>query len=189
MAIASQVFNDFRRIACSGTWLGLPIQKNPWDLMVLQEVIYETKPDVIIETGTFWGGSGLFMAGILESIGKGIVISIDLANKKSRHPRMVCIEGDSISAEVQEKLHSLVKPSHSVMVDLDSGHYLEHVRKELELYAPLVTPGNYLVVEDTNTEGPSEAVLEFLLTNKQFSVESRERFRLTFFPGGWLRRN
>jgi len=189
MAVAALAFTDFRSLACSGTWLGVPIQKNAWDLIMLQEVIYETKPDIIIETGTFYGGSALFMAGILESIGKGIVISIDLGNKRSRHPRMVCIEGDSTSVEVQQKLNSLIKPSHSVMVDLDSAHNLEHVRKELELYAPRVTPGNYLIVEDTNTEGPSDAVPEFLLANPQFSVESRERFRLTFFPGGWLRRD
>jgi len=172
----------------SRTWLGLPVRKIPPDLMALQEVIYETKPDIIIETGTFWGGSGLFMAGILESLGKGRIISIDLVAKRNRHPRMVCLGGNSTSTEILERVRSLIKPSDRVMVDLDSAHNLEHVRKELELYGPLVTPGNYLIVEDTNVGDPAEAVSEFLGANPQFIVDkSREKFS-TFFPGGWLRR-
>ena len=171
------------------TWFGVPVQKNPFDLMMLQEAIYETKPDVIIETGTFLGGSALFMAGILELLGKGIVISIDVVKKVSRHPRMVCLGGDSVSPQIQKELQQLVKPSHSVMVDLDSDHSKKHVLEELALYAPLVTPGNYLVVEDTNTSGPAEAVAEFMEGNGQFSIDkNKELHGFTFFPNGWLKR-
>jgi len=165
-------------------WLGVPVRKNPCDLMMLQEVIYETRPDVIIETGTLFGGGTLFMANIMDAIGKGRIISIDTEElPRPAHRRITYLQGSSTSFDVASMLQS----KDTVMVDLDSDHSKEHVLKELRLYAPLVT--EYLIVEDTNTSGPREAVDEFLKDNTQFIQDkSKEKFLLTFNPSGWLRR-
>lgn len=182
------------------TWAGVPTAKNPLDAWVLQEIIWETKPDLIIETGTYYGGSALFMAIVLDMVGTGRVLSIDL-NKAVRpnHPRIYkWVQGDSTDPEIAEWVETLCH-KRRVMVVLDSDHQCAHVRRELELYAPLVSPGCYLVVEDTNLnghpvhwkegKGPMEAVQAFLAGNDEFERDrTREKYGLTFNPSGWLRR-
>jgi cephalosporin hydroxylase len=140
------------------TWMGVPILQLPADVMATQEVIWSTKPDVIIETGVARGGSVVFMASLLELIGNGKVIGIDIDvrphNRDSieRHPigkRVVLIEGASTEPRTLAKVEREITAGSSVMVVLDSDHSRDHVLAELRSYGPLVTPGCYLVVADT----------------------------------------
>jgi len=138
--------------------MGVPIIQLPADVMATQEVIWATKPDVVIETGVARGGSVIFMASLLELIGKGKVIGIDVDIRSHNrdtiecHPmakRITLIEGSSIDAAVIAQASRGIPPGASVMVVLDSDHGRDHVLAELRAYGPLVTPGCYLVVADT----------------------------------------
>ena len=140
------------------SWMGVPIIQLPADIIATQEVIWATKPDVIIETGVARGGSVLFMASLLELIGKGTVIGVDIDirphNRDSieRHPmakRVVLIEGPSTEPATLTKVAAAIPAGASVMVVLDSDHSRDHVLAELRTYGPLVTKGCYLVVADT----------------------------------------
>jgi cephalosporin hydroxylase len=183
------------------SWLGHTVQKCPLDLWVYQEILVETRPDLIIESGTYRGGSALFLASVCDDIGHGRVTTIDLIERpgRPRHRRITYVQGSSTDAAVLERVHRRARRAKRVMVILDSDHSRDHVLRELELYAPLVTPGCYLVVEDTNVNGhpvlpshgpgPMEAVAEFLRHSDGFEVDrSRERLLLTFNPSGYLRR-
>lgn len=182
-------------------WMGQHIQKNPMDLWSYQELIWETKPDLIIECGTNRGGSALFFANLLDLIGGGRIITIDTVKYPGtrQHPRIEYINLSSTSPECLDLVKSKLRSNDRVMVILDSDHSERHVTRELELYPDLVTKGQYLIVEDTNVNGhpvfrshgpgPMEALEKFLRTDSRFEVdEHRERFMLTFFPKGWLRR-
>ncbi|MHB0952532.1 MAG: cephalosporin hydroxylase family protein [Allorhizobium sp.] len=140
------------------SWMGLPIIQMPADVMATQEVIWATKPDVIIETGVARGGSMVFMAAMLQLIGKGKVVGVDIdirAHNRSAiesHPmasRIELIEGPSTSAETMDRVRAAIPTGASVMVVLDSDHSRDHVLDELRHYAPLVTEGQYMVVADT----------------------------------------
>lgn len=182
-------------------WLGVAALKCPFDLWIYQEIVHELKPDVIVETGTARGGSALFLASILDIFGSGRLISIDIVRRPEwpTHPRIAYLTGSSTSAPIVEEVRRKCAGASRVMVILDSDHLKDHVLEELKLYSPLVTPGSYLIVEDTNINGrpvfpgfgpgPGEAVDEFLQGNQQFQRDgSRERFFVTFNPGGYLRR-
>lgn len=181
-------------------WMKVPCEKCPLDLWVYQEIISEIRPDLIIETGTRFGGSALFMAHILDILGKGEIITIDVDDTISRpiHPRIKYVHGSSSDRNLVESAlanrHDKVR-----MVVLDSDHSEAHVLGELRLLAPYVSVGSYLIVEDTNVNGhptfpsfgagPYEAVEKFLKTHKDFAVDdSREKFLITFNPRGYLRR-
>lgn len=140
------------------SWLGVPIIQFPADVMATQEVIWKTKPDVVIETGVARGGSVIFMASLLELIGKGKVIGVDIDirahNRETveSHPmsrRIEMVEGSSIGEDTLEKVRALIPEGGSVMVVLDSDHSRDHVLAELRAYGPLVTKGCYMVVADT----------------------------------------
>ena len=140
------------------SWMGLPIIQMPADVMATQEVIWATKPDVIIETGVARGGSMVFMAAMLQLIGKGKVVGVDIdsrAHNRSAiesHPmasRIELIEGPSTSVETMDRVRAAIPAGASVMVVLDSDHSRDHVLDELRHYAPLVTEGQYIVVADT----------------------------------------
>jgi len=179
--------------------LGVPTLKCPLDLWIYQEIIYETKPDFIIETGTHKGGSALFFVSICKLIGQGQVITIDIEDYDiPSDPRIIKIVGNSVSEEVVKKVEKIVS-NKSSMVVLDSAHNKEHVLKEMELYSKFVSNGCYLTVEDTNINGhpvlpefgpgPMEAVKEFLHKRKDFTTDpKREKFMLTFCPKGFLKR-
>lgn len=179
-------------------WLGTPIKKCPLDIWIYQEIIYETKPEIIIETGTAGGGSALFFASICDLMGRGRVVTIDVVESSLSHPRITKIVGDSVSNKVVSEVRGIVGKQ-TAMVSLDSNHSKSHVLREMELYSEFVPPGNYLVIEDTNInghpvlhsygDGPFEAVEEFLQARKDFEVDrTREKFLLTFFPAGFLKR-
>jgi len=182
-------------------WLGTAVQKCPLDLWIYQELLVETKPDLIVETGTYLGGSAHFLATLCELTGRGKVITVDVSPRanRPRHRRLTYLAGSSTDERVLETLRRRARSRNRVMVILDSDHSREHVLEELRAYAPLVTPGNYLVVEDTNVNGhpvlpefgggPMEAVQEFLAESDAFEVDhDREKLLLTFNPSGYLRR-
>jgi cephalosporin hydroxylase len=187
------------------TWLRVPLVKTVADILVLQEIIAETRPELIVETGVYVGGSALFFASVQELVGvDGRVIAVDLdlsfVNDRVREdPRIELIEGSSTDPEVFERI-SAAAQGKRVMVDLDADHRAHHVLEELRLYSPLVTPGCYLVVEDgilggrpvrpEAAPGPSDALDAWLAENPQFEPDRwRERFLLTQNPRGYLRRS
>lgn len=140
------------------SWMGVPIIQFPADVMATQEVIWATKPDVIIETGVARGGSVIFMASLLEMLGKGKVIGVDIDirahNRDSieSHPmskRIELVEGSSVGEDTLARVREMIPEGASVMVVLDSDHSRDHVLAELRAYGPLVTKGCYMVVADT----------------------------------------
>jgi cephalosporin hydroxylase len=182
-------------------WLGVPVQKCPLDLWVYQEILHEVRPSLIIETGTARGGSALFLSSMCDLMGRGRIVSVDVKAMETRpeHPRVTYLTGSSTAAEIVEQVHGHVQGDDTVLVILDSDHSYSHVREELAAYSSLVTPGSYLVVEDTNLNGhpvapffgpgPMEAVKGFLEHDRRFAVDRRrEKFFMTFNPKGFLRR-
>ena len=184
-------------------WLGQPLWQNTTDLWTTQEVISEVRPALLIETGTYEGGSARFYASLMDLMDHGRVLTIDLRRKPEiNHPRVTFIPGSSIDPLVVARVRAEVaKTEGSVMVILDSDHRQAHVAAELEAYAPLVTPGSYILVQDgimdellpalrKDTPGPVPAILAFLKDHPEFVEDSElsERFLVTSHPHGWLRR-
>ena len=199
------------------SWMGRPIIAFPQDMMAMQELIWNIKPDLIVETGVAHGGSIIYYASLLELIGnEGLVVGIDIDIRKHNrdlieaHPmmkRIQLIEGSSVGAEVMAQVKALAASRKTVMVCLDSNHTHDHVLEELRLYHPLVTSGSYLVVFDTVVEdmpadwdwsprewglgnNPKTAVREFLKANDDFEVDASIDYKLliSVAPGGYLRR-
>jgi len=195
------------------SWMGRPIIQLPEDLLIVQELIHKVQPHVIIETGIAHGGSSVFYASLFEILGRGRVISIDIEirphNRKAieEHPlkrRITLIERSSIAPETLEEVRNLISPNEKVMVVLDSNHTKEHVRKELELYGPLVTSGSYIVAADGIMEdlfdvpggkaewtrdNPRAAVHEFSASHPEFELDSEPtRLGVTYWPDAYLRR-
>ena len=183
------------------TWMGLPCLKCPLDLWIYQELIVEVKPKLIVETGTYYGGSALFLAQVLDALGEGEVVTIDVEEKSPRpaHPRIRYVRGSSADAALVGSLFAGHESGQAGLVVLDSDHSRAHVAAELELFAPRVSVGGYLVVEDSNVnghpvwpgygDGPFEAIQEFLPRHNEFAADpAREKFLMTFNPGGYLKR-
>ncbi|MBJ8054168.1 cephalosporin hydroxylase family protein [Bacillus cereus] len=182
-------------------WLGVPICKLPSDLFLYQEIIYELKPDLIIECGTFHGGSALYLASMLDLIGKGHVLTIDITPQPNRpsHDRITYLTASSVSVSAVQTIFSMRKPEDVILVILDSDHSKEHVSRELLLYKSIVTTGSYIIVEDTCINGnpilpdwglgPMEAVEEFLAKNNNFIIdETKHKFFISFNPNGFLKK-
>ena len=195
------------------TWLGIPIIQLPEDVLMVQELIWKVRPEVVIESGVAHGGALILYASILELLGRGRVIGVDIEIRKynrlaiESHPmshRISLIEGSSVEATTVDLVRGMVSPGQRTMVMLDSNHTRDHVRRELELYAPLVSPGSYLVVFDEvmtivadapngkpawAQDNPAEAVEDFLSTHPEFMVDrAYERLSTTYCRGGFLRR-
>lgn len=182
---------------CNTKWRRVPIAKAPTDLWIYQELIEEIRPDLIIETGTLFGGSALYFRDILNTIfPNGHVISIDIdhshiVGKVKETKDIEFILGSSIDEAIVARVKAYIEQSFSqrVMVVLDSNHEKEHVLQELALYAPLVTKGSALIVEDTNTAGPKEAVEEWEPQHPEFHMSVMcEKLMLTFNRGGYFER-
>jgi cephalosporin hydroxylase len=186
------------------SWLGYEMFKWPFDLWVYQELLMRRRPDVIIETGTYRGGSALFFASICDLLQHGEVVTVDVDTTfeeiRPKHPRITYLTGSSVEPVVVERIVSLLAGRVNVLVVLDSDHACHHVLKELRIYSTYIPPGGHLVVEDTNINGhpaypefgpgPWEAVQQFLSENPEFSVDPAcEHLLLTANPGGFLRRN
>lgn len=199
------------------SWMGRPIIKFPSDIVATQQIVWDVKPDLIIETGIAHGGSLILSASLLEMIGgEGKVLGIDIDirehNRKEieAHPmmkRIEMIEGSSIADDVMDKVRAAASKAKRVMVFLDSLHSHEHVYKELELYAPLVTVGSYLVLPDTFIEyfpkgyyshnrpwdvgnNPMTAMRAFMQKNDDFEIDRDlcNKLMITEAFDGYLRR-
>ena len=182
-------------------WLGIPILKCPTDMWVYQEMLFELKPDVVIECGTSRGGSALYLATRCDALDSGRIITIDIEDRagRPRHDRIEYLLGSSTSEEIVGRVRELVGDEEDALVLLDSDHSKRHVLDELRIYSQFVKKGGYLVVEDTNVNGhpvepdfgpgPMEAVEEFLRENGDFEIDkAREKFYLSFNPNGYLKR-
>ena len=201
------------RVMYEPTWLGRPIIQFPTDILAIQELLWKVQPDVVVETGVAHGGSVVLSASILELIGKGKVIGVDIEirqhNKEAieSHPlkhRIELIEGSSISTETLATVKNSIGDARSVMVFLDSKHTEAHVMQEMELYAPYVTPGSYLVVHDGaqawvwdiprgksewKDDHPLGAIHKFLLKHPEFAIDPYwTRLGITSSPDGFLER-
>jgi cephalosporin hydroxylase len=196
------------------SWMGRPIIQYPQDMVAMQELIWEIKPDLIIETGIAHGGSLIFYASIMELIGKGEILGIDIDirdhNKKAieAHPmfkRITMIQGSAIDSSIVEQVKQVAKGKQTVMVSLDSNHTHDHVLEELKLYSPFVTKGSYLVVFDTIVEdlpkamydrpwdvgnNPKTALWEFLKANSDFEIDKSidNKLLISVAPEGYLKR-
>lgn len=196
------------------TWLGLPIIQYPQDIIALQEIIWKVKPDLIIETGIARGGSLLLSASILQLIGHGTVLGVDVdirefnkKNIKKSHlfKRISMIQGSSIDEKTISKVKKFAKGKKRILIFLDSAHTYEHVLEELRLYSSLVKKGSYIIVLDTMVEdfpvtwvknkelnkknNPKTAVHEFLKINKRFKIdkEFEKKLLITCAPDGFLK--
>lgn len=184
-------------------WMGVPALKNPLDAWIYQEIIYEVKPDVIIEIGSAKGGSTLYFANLLDLLRKGMVISIDIdrTDYSAKHDKIFPITGNSSSPETIRKVSELCNGK-TVLIVHDADHSKEQVLKDLEIYSRFVSVNSYFIVEDgiidlfrsedsfgTFKEGPLAAIEEFLNKNPNFIVDTgRERYILTYNPKGFLKR-
>lgn len=196
-------------------WLGRPIIQFPQDLVALQEIVWETQPEVVVETGIAHGGSLIFYASLLTLLGGdreaiGIDVDIRAHNRAAieAHPlaaKLRMVEGSSVDPATVARVRELVR-GRRTMVVLDSNHTHEHVLRELELYAPLVTPGCYLVVLDTIVErmpahlhadrpwgpgdNPMTALDAFLATTDDFAIDREydDKLLFTVAPRGYLKR-
>jgi cephalosporin hydroxylase len=196
------------------SWMGEPLLNLPQDMFALQEIIYRTKPDYIIETGVAWGGSLLFSASMLELIGGKMAIGIDVyipKNLRSRlaknarlFSRIKLVTGSSTDCGTIQQVKKIIGRSKKVVVILDSFHTHDHVLNELRSYAPFVGKGFYMICGDTIVEtiprqihrprpwgpgnNPATALKEFLKTNKRFSEDRDidEKLLFTCHPGGYI---
>jgi len=184
-------------------WMGKQVVKCPMDLWVYQEIIWETKPDLLIETGTSGAGSAFFFAHLFDMLGTGHVLTVDTMTYPALchpHPRITYLVGDSISPGMIADIHARARAMRlaRIMVSLDSLHTYAHVKAELAAYADLTSLGCYCVVEDTGFAADdlgwdpawcSRAVAEFVAARPEFTVDlHRERHLLTSNHRGWLRR-
>ena len=198
-------------------WMGRPIIQYPQDMMAMQELIWEIQPDLIIETGIAHGGSLIFYASLLELIGKGEVLGIDIDirehNRKEieKHPmykRIRMIQGSSIDKATADRVYGAAGGKEKVLVVLDSNHTHEHVLEELRFYAPLVSLNSYIVVFDTIVENlpnnyipgmkrpwsignnPMTAVDAFLEEHDQFEIDKDidNKILISVAPRGYLKR-
>jgi cephalosporin hydroxylase len=184
------------------TWLGRPVWQNVFDLWTIQETIFAIKPTLLIECGTNRGGSAFFYATLFDLMGQGRIVTIDVEKlHEISHPRVTWLIGSSTSDEIADRVREeRAKEDGPIMVILDSDHSRDHVALELEIYAPMVTPGSYLLCQDgvidlepafaVGRPGPLPAIEAFLARHDEFEVdrEKCERFLISHHPRGWLRR-
>ncbi len=199
------------------TWMGRPIIKYPQDIAIMQELIWDVKPDLIIETGIAHGGSIIFSSSMMELLGNGgKVIAVDIDIRKhnraeiEKHPMMkniTMLEGSSVDEKIVQQIADYAKGFKKVMVVLDSNHSHEHVYRELELYTPLVSVDSYILLPDTFVEffpkgyvtnrpwdvgnNPYTAMEAFLKTTDKFIKDESVTNKLLIteaFGGGYLKR-
>jgi cephalosporin hydroxylase len=201
------------RLMYEPTWLGRPVIQFPTDIVAMQELIWKLQPDVIIETGVAHGGSLVLSASILELIGKGIVVGVDIEIRPHNRAaieahvlshRIKLIQGSSIAAETLSAVREVVGSAGKVLVMLDSNHTEAHVLKELDLYSTFVTPESYIVAHDGSQawvwdipngkaewkdDHPLGAIHKFLADHPEFSIDPHwTRWGITSSPDGFLKR-
>jgi cephalosporin hydroxylase len=202
-------YHQYDVVGVDTHFLGHRALKNPMDAWVYQEIIYEVKPDVVLEIGNKNGGSTLYLAVLLETMGHGRVLALDIDHSRftPKHERIDLITGDSSDPEIIKQVHEYCKGK-KVLVIHDADHSYRAVLTDLRNYQDLVSPGSYLIVEDTieglrgfrysdfpfqtfirpHIDKPLQAVFEFMKDNKRFEIDrSREKWILTANPYGFLK--
>jgi cephalosporin hydroxylase len=195
-------------------WLGRPYIQMPQDMIGIQEIIWEVKPDFIIETGIAHGGGLVFCASILEALGHGYVFGVDVDIRQHNRveienhrmsKRIIMLEGSSTDVMIYSEIFQRIGQDKKVVVILDSDHTHDHVLRELNIYKDIISKGSYMICLDTIIQflpdkfpgrewgfgnNPWTAVQEFLKTNKNFVHDERleDKLLITSAPGGWLRR-
>lgn len=190
------------------TWMGVPIRKCPLDLWIYQEIVHDLEPDLIVECGTAFGGSALYLANLCDLVGNGRVVTVDIDewdlvipgySGRPKHDRVTYLKGSSTDPATVAAVRDHIPDGGRVMAVLDSDHRRDHVLAELRAYADVVTPGSLLIVEDTMLNGhpvhadfgpgPMEAVDAFLAEDTRYVIEPlHEKFLTSFNPRGYLRR-
>jgi cephalosporin hydroxylase len=209
-----QAFHDLfydSNVWRSTYWQDTPVLKCQLDLWIYQELIRKLRPDLIVECGTWAGGATLFMSHMLDLVGNGRIVTIDLLTAdrvrehyecfgaenaarlriRPEHHRITQLIGSSTDPGIVEQVFAAARALRCVLVIADSDHSRGHAYAELRAYHPLVTPGSYFIMEDTNipVEGPRQAAEEFLRQHEEFEADTGlEKFFMTFNPGGYLRR-
>jgi cephalosporin hydroxylase len=201
------------RLMYEPTWLGRPIVQFPTDIVAVQELLWKVRPDVVIETGVAHGGSLILSASILELIGHGKVVAVDIDIREHNraaieaHPlskRIELIQGSSIDDDTMAAVRCAVGDARTVLVFLDSNHSEAHVYRELELYGSLVTAGSYLVAHDGaqawvadiprgkaewKDDHPLTAIHRFVAEHPEYTIEPHwTRLGITSSPDGWLKK-
>jgi cephalosporin hydroxylase len=203
-----------RRLMYEPTWLGRPVIQFSTDIVAVQELLWRVQPDVVIETGVAHGGSLVLSASILELIGRGKVVAVDIDIRPHNrtaieaHPlahRIELIQGSSIDPATVEAVRTAVGSAKTVVVFLDSNHSEAHVYREMELYGPFVSVDSYLVAHDGaqawvseipggkpewKDDNPLGAIHKFLETHPEFSIDPHwTRFGITSSPDGFLKKS
>ena len=203
-----------KRLMYEPTWLGVPIIQYPDDIIMMQELIWKLRPDVIVETGVAHGGSAIFHASLLELMGKGKVIGVEIEIRKhneiviKNHPlskRITLIEGSSIDKMIVEEVTTHIGINDKVLVVLDSNHTYKHVIQEMALYSQIVSEDSYMVVmdgvgdlvwdipsgkEEWRGENPMKAIKEFIQKHPEWEVDPHyNRLMVTSSPMGFLKRS
>lgn len=181
-------------------FLGLPMRQIPTDNWLMSELMWDVKPDYIIEAGTLYGGSAIYYAAMLEFINpEGKVLTVDINEEQihaeaKNHPlwakRVRFYLGSSIAPEVHEQLKADIGEGKRVFVTLDTLHAPKHVAAELDLYSQYVSPGSYMILQDTYYEGLPEVLDEFLAKHPDWERVEKldDRFIFTKYRGGFLRK-
>ncbi|MBC7889815.1 MAG: cephalosporin hydroxylase family protein [Ferruginibacter sp.] len=217
---AAETFNiesNKAKYSYNFSWMGRPIIQYPQDMIAMQEIIWNVQPDLVIETGIAHGGSLIYYASILELIGKGEVLGIDIdirehnktaIEQHAMYKRIKMIQGSSIDPAIVTRVKEHTGGKESILVVLDSNHTHEHVLAELQMYAPFVSLNSYMVVYDTIVEklpenylpghvrpwgigdNPLTAVKEFMKANEQFEVDKsiNNKLLISVAPDGYLKR-
>lgn len=203
---------EYRRMY-EPSWLGIPIIQLPEDMVQMQELLWRLRPDVVVETGVAHGGSLVLTASVLELLGHGRVLGVDVEIRKHNrvaldaHPlrhRITLYEGSSVAAETVARVEDFCRGARRVLVVLDSNHSTEHVLDEMRLYHRFVTPGSYLVAMDGaqawawdlprgkpewRDDNPLTAIHRFLPDHPEFEIDPHyTRMGITSSPDGFLRR-
>lgn len=189
------------RIMSQTSYFGVKAWKSPLDSWIYQEMIFESKPDVIVEVGNAFGGGTLALAHLCDLLDHGRVIGVDITQKEipdhvKRHPRITFIEGDACRSF--DKVAKRIGPDERVLVIEDSSHTYENTLEVLRTYSPLTRDGDYFIVEDSICRhglavgpdpGPYEAIEAFVRENDDFEIDrQKESFLITWNPKGYLRR-
>ncbi|HDM08894.1 MAG TPA: cephalosporin hydroxylase [Desulfobacteraceae bacterium] len=185
------------------TWMGTKIWKNPFDIWIYQEILHEIKPDVVIEIGSAYGGSTRYLADLLDLLGNGMVVSIDIDRSKYHleHKRVIALTGNSSDPGIISRVEEICSGKKTMIIQ-DGGHSKAQVLSDLENYSRFVSLNSYFIVEDGivdlfypedglgfSEQGPLAAIEEFVSRHPEFQVdESRERYLMTYNPKGFLRR-
>ena len=184
------------------SWMGIPARKMVLDAWVYQQIVHEVRPEIIIEIGNAEGGSTKYLAHLLDLVGQGEVIAVDIDHSvfRGHHPRIHLVTGDSLAPETLARVEAIARGRQGLVIH-DGDHSREHVLADLRAYAKFVALRGYFIVEDTvidlfragdglgSVNGPLGAVEQFVKEDPRFQIDSdREYFVLTYNPQGYLKR-